>query len=87
MVVCEPDNQQSLEPNADREQFRVGIFSESFRPVQNGVTTSVLTLLSGLRDSGHQTTVFAPTDYQSNFIATVIAKLFQCLGCFFVVGE
>ncbi len=36
------------------------MFSESFHPVQNGVTTSVRTLLAELRKLGHQVTVFAP---------------------------
>lgn len=36
------------------------MFSESFHPVQNGVTTSVRTLLTELRKLGHQVWVFAP---------------------------
>ncbi len=44
--------------------LRIGIFSESFQPVQNGVTTSVLTLISGLRSKGHKVWVFAPEHLQ-----------------------
>ncbi len=36
------------------------MFSESFHPVQNGVTTSVLTLVSALRALNHHVCVFAP---------------------------
>jgi len=41
-------------------QLRVGLFTESFHPVQNGVTVSVQTLISGLRREGHHACVFAP---------------------------
>lgn len=40
--------------------LRIGMFSESFQPVQNGVTTAVLTLVSGLRRLGHRVRIFAP---------------------------
>jgi 1,2-diacylglycerol 3-alpha-glucosyltransferase len=40
--------------------LRIGMFSESFHPVQNGVTTSVRTLVSELRRKGHHVWVFAP---------------------------
>lgn len=40
--------------------YRIGMFSESFHPVQNGVSTSVLTLIAGLRALGHHICVFAP---------------------------
>src|SRR5690348_11671601 len=40
--------------------LRIGMFSESFHPVQNGVTTSVRTLLAELRSLGHHVWVFAP---------------------------
>lgn len=43
-----------------RTIFRIGMFSESFHPVQNGVTTSVLTLIAGLRSEGHRVCTFAP---------------------------
>ena len=36
------------------------MFSESFHPVQNGVSTSVLTLIAGLRALGSHVCVFAP---------------------------
>ena len=42
------------------ESLRVAIFSESFHPIQNGVTTSVLTLVSELRTLGNHVWVFAP---------------------------
>ena len=40
--------------------LRIGLFSESFRPVQNGVTTSLLTLIEGLRSRKNRVWVFAP---------------------------
>lgn len=40
--------------------FRIGMFSESFHPVQNGVSTSVRTLIAGLRSEGHHVCTFAP---------------------------
>ncbi len=40
--------------------MRIGIFSESFEPVINGVTTSIQTLRKALKDEGHETFVFAP---------------------------
>src|SRR5689334_22347475 len=42
------------------EGLRIGLFSESFHPVQNGVTTSVLTLIAELRAQKHHVVVFAP---------------------------
>ncbi len=42
------------------EHLKIGLFSESFHPIQNGVTTSVLTLVSELRSLGHHVWVFAP---------------------------
>jgi 1,2-diacylglycerol 3-alpha-glucosyltransferase len=44
--------------------LRIGLFSESFRPVQNGVTTSLLTLIEGLRSRRHKVWVFAPENEQ-----------------------
>src|SRR5271165_3451373 len=44
----------------DAEILRIGMFSESFHPVQNGVTTSVLTLVAGLRALNHHVCIFAP---------------------------
>lgn len=50
-------------PNSSGEEpLRIGLFSESFHPVQNGVTTSVLTLVAGLRSLGHHVCVFAPAN-------------------------
>ena len=42
------------------DSLRVGIFSESFSPVRNGVTTSLDTLVKGLRSCGHRVWVCAP---------------------------
>ena len=44
----------------DTKRLRIGMFSESFHPVQNGVTTSVRTLIGELRSRGHHVWVFAP---------------------------
>ncbi len=53
-------------PSADGRAatLRIGLFSESFRPVQNGVTTSLLTLIDGLRSHRHRVWVFAPDNEQ-----------------------
>lgn len=45
---------------AAQRMLRIGLFSESFEPVQNGVTTSILTLIEGLRAQGHRVWTFAP---------------------------
>ncbi len=47
-------------PESDRDSLRIGLFSESFQPVQNGVATALLTLTAGLRERGHRVCVFAP---------------------------
>lgn len=44
--------------------MRIGMFSESFHPVQNGVTTSLLTLTHGLRERKNHVFVFAPAHDQ-----------------------
>ncbi|MCX6362114.1 MAG: glycosyltransferase [Armatimonadetes bacterium] len=41
-------------------RMRVGVFSECYEPVQNGVTTSLRTLVDGLRHEGHRVFVVAP---------------------------
>ena len=40
--------------------MRIGIFSESYEPVVNGVTVSILALTSELKKLGHEIYVFAP---------------------------
>jgi glycosyltransferase involved in cell wall biosynthesis len=52
------------EPTCQAESLRIGMFSESFDPVQNGVTTSLLTLVAGLRALNHHVCVFAPAHQQ-----------------------
>ncbi len=42
------------------ECLRVGFFTEVYRPVVNGVVTSIDTLAEGLRGRGHQVYCFAP---------------------------
>ena len=41
--------------------LRVGFFTEIYRPVVNGVVTSVDTLAGGLRARGHEVSCFAPS--------------------------
>ncbi len=57
-LATETEAPESAVSSADA--LRVGLFSESFHPVQNGVTTSVLTLVAGLRARQHRVWVFAP---------------------------
>lgn len=40
--------------------MKIGIFSESYEPVLNGVAVSILTLTGALKELGHETYVFAP---------------------------
>lgn len=40
--------------------MRIGIFSESYEPVLNGVSVSIATLIGELKNLGHQVWVFAP---------------------------
>src|SRR5579871_4018006 len=40
--------------------MRIAIFSECYRPVTNGVVTSVVTLRDTLRARGHTVYIFAP---------------------------
>ena len=40
--------------------MRIGIFSESYEPVVNGVTVSILNLTRALKELGHEIYVFAP---------------------------
>jgi 1,2-diacylglycerol 3-alpha-glucosyltransferase len=43
-----------------KRRMRVGIFTESYPPVVNGITTSVTTLVEQLERMGHTVHVFAP---------------------------
>lgn len=56
----------SLASDVHPPPLRIGIFSESFTPVQNGVTTSILTLIHGLRARHHHVSVFAPAHQQQH---------------------
>lgn len=65
MRIPTSNSKQHDEPAAPVEGgLRIGLFSESFRPVQNGVTTSLLTLIDGLRTRRHRVWVFAPENEQ-----------------------
>ena len=57
-------NEIAPPPVAPPLKLRIGLFSESFHPVQNGVTTSLLTLIHGLRTQKHHVWVFAPAHQQ-----------------------
>lgn len=46
------------------KKLRIGMFSESFSPVRNGVTVSLLTLTRELRALGHYVCIFAPAHSQ-----------------------
>ena len=58
----------------DRHLLRIGMFSESFDPVQNGVTTSVLTLIAGLRSHNHHVYIFAPAHQQQREMQTYVVR-------------
>ncbi len=63
MTQVEPANGTQAE-GVRSGSLRIGLFSESFHPVQNGVTTSVLTLLAEMRAHKHHVVVFAPANQQ-----------------------
>ena len=54
--------ESTADPMATQQYRSLGIalYSESYLPVQNGVVTSILTLIRTLRRRGHQVSVFAP---------------------------
>ncbi len=41
--------------------MRIGIFTETYKPVLNGVVTSVINYTQGFRELGHDVTIFCPT--------------------------
>ncbi len=63
-----------LEKEIQAEYLRVCLFSESFAPVQNGVTTSLNTLISGLRLAGHRVWVCAPSHASQDSAETNVLR-------------
>jgi glycosyltransferase involved in cell wall biosynthesis len=59
--------------------MRIGIFSEAFEPVQNGVSTSVRTLVDELRTRHHHAVVVAPhyPDYEDEIPFVLRVPSFQ----------
>ncbi len=55
-------------------RIRVGMFSESFYPVQNGVTTSLLTLTAELRRRHHNVLTFAPAHHDHDVVDTNVLR-------------
>ena len=65
----------SLPPEEMRpESLRIGIFSESFAPVQNGVTASLDTLINGMRRTGHRVWVCAPAHDEQELLETNVLR-------------
>jgi glycosyltransferase involved in cell wall biosynthesis len=58
----------------NQEILRIGMFSESFDPVQNGVATSVLTLIAALRAQNNHVYVFAPAHQQQREMQTYVMR-------------
>ena len=52
------DLSEPIEPDGGRK-LRIGIFTESYPPVVNGVTTSVITLIGELERRGHSVFIFS----------------------------
>src|SRR5574341_729829 len=48
------------EPWAKSGEMRIGLFTNNYRPLINGLATSVETFARGFRDAGHEVTVVAP---------------------------
>lgn len=71
MRVAAPDAQAKT---VGTETLRIGLFSESFHPVQNGVTTSVLTLVAELRALKHRVCVFAPAHQEQRAQETNVMR-------------
>ncbi len=51
---------QRLPDPPPKKRLRIGIFTDSYSPVVNGVTTSVITLIEQLERLGHSIHIFAP---------------------------
>jgi 1,2-diacylglycerol 3-alpha-glucosyltransferase len=51
---------RQTEERSDMDRLRVGLFTEIYRPVVNGVVASVEALARGLRAAGHEVFCFAP---------------------------
>ncbi len=60
--------------DASAPRMRVGMFSESFYPVQNGVTTSLLTLTAELRRCNHNVLTFAPAHHDHDVVDTNVLR-------------
>ncbi len=54
--------------------LRIGLFTESFSPVRNGVATSLSTLITGLRNTGHRVWVCAPAHEQQDSHETNVLR-------------
>src|SRR5262249_46473211 len=69
------DSPSSINPQPSTRTMRIGIFSESYEPVPNGVAISVRTLVEELRARHHHVFIVAPhyPDYadESPFVLRV----------------
>lgn len=68
------DTEEAAERHAVIESVRIGMFSESFHPIQNGVTTSIQTLVEGLRAQSHHVCVFAPANQHQRLTETNVMR-------------
>jgi glycosyltransferase involved in cell wall biosynthesis len=65
----------SLPPEEMRPgSLRIGLFSESFAPVKNGVTASLNTLIHGMRGAGHRVWVCAPAHDEQEMLETNVLR-------------
>ena len=68
--------------DASAASLRIGLFSESFEPVQNGVSTSILTLVDELRRQGHRVYVFAPAHQEQQEVQTNVLRFPSFVSAF-----
>jgi len=47
-------------PNPSTGSLRIGLFTDTYAPQVNGVSVSLQLISKGLREAGHQVTIFAP---------------------------
>lgn len=47
-------------PNPNAGSLRIGLFTDTYAPQVNGVSVSLQLISKGLREAGHQVTIFAP---------------------------
>ncbi len=82
LQIAESYQTPQKDKDAAAASLRIGLFSESFEPVQNGVSTSILTLVDELRRQGHRVYVFAPAHQEQQEIQTNVLRFPSFVSAF-----